>query len=80
MRATVNVAADITGMAFGISRSRHDANPAALSVTLRTPQCAPNVRTRTGFCDSPAPAFGVANRFTNVFIGMIGHCLRFLNR
>ena len=63
-------------MIFGNPRSRHNANATALSAALRAPQQAPNVRSGTSLRDNPALAFGVTNRFANVFVRVIGHYLR----
>ena len=75
MWAAINVAANVAGMAFGIARRRHDSNATTLSIPSRTPQDAPNVRSRTSLGDSPSLPLGITNRFANMFIEMSWHCL-----
>ena len=65
--------ADIPSMVFRIPGCRHDMDAAAVPRVEWTPQHTPNMCPWAGLCHDPALAFGVANRFLNMFVGVLGH-------
>jgi hypothetical protein len=66
-------------MVFRIPRCRHDMDAAAVSRVVWTPQHTPNMCPWASFCHGPALAFGIANRFLNMFVGVLSHdFLRFI--
>jgi len=60
-------------MVFRTPRCRHDMNAAAVPRMVWTPQHTPNMGTWASLGHDPALVFGVANRFLDMFVGMLSH-------
>ena len=73
MGTAVNGAADIPRMVFGTPGRRHDMDATAVPRMAWPPQHTPNMGPRASLCHDPALAFSIANRFLNMFVGVLSH-------
>jgi hypothetical protein len=75
MIAVVYCSANFAGMALGISRRRMDSHNVTVPIATRTKQLAENMSPRSGFHERPTLLLRVTDRFSDVFVWMVGHGL-----
>jgi hypothetical protein len=77
MWAVVDFLTNVTGMVLGRTWCRINSDNATTPLLCRAIQFAPNVGLSTRLNNSPASPFRILDRFSYMFIGMVGHqCTR----